>query len=41
VLTDDGDILEALRLRLEKAGYLTATALSAEEGLEEIQGNPA
>jgi DNA-binding response OmpR family regulator len=34
---DDGDILEALRLRLEKAGYLTATALSAEEGLKKFK----
>ena len=34
---DDNDILEALRLRLEKAGYLTATALSAEEGLKRFK----
>jgi DNA-binding response OmpR family regulator len=34
---DDNDILEALRLRLEKAGYLTATALSAEEGLKKFK----
>jgi DNA-binding response OmpR family regulator len=34
---DDSDILEALRLRLEKAGYLTATALSAEEGLKKFK----
>ncbi len=33
---DDGDILEALRLRLNKAGYLTETALSAEEGLKKF-----
>jgi DNA-binding response OmpR family regulator len=31
---DDGDILEALRLRLNKAGYETETALSAEDGLK-------
>jgi DNA-binding response OmpR family regulator len=34
---DDGDILEALRLRLNKAGYLTETALSAEEGLKKFK----
>lgn len=34
---DDGDILEALRLRLNKAGYLTETALSAEEGLKKYK----
>ena len=34
---DDNAILEALRLRLEKAGYLTATALSAEEGLKRFK----
>ena len=34
---DDNDILEALRLRLNKAGYLTETALSAEEGLKKFK----
>ncbi len=31
---DDPDLLEATRLRLEKAGYAVATAVSAEEGLK-------
>jgi len=31
---DDPDLLEATRLRLEKAGYAVATASSAEEGLK-------
>ena len=30
---DDSDLLDATRLRLEKAGYLVDTASSAEEGL--------
>jgi DNA-binding response OmpR family regulator len=34
---DDGDILEALRLRLNKAGYETDTALSAEDGLKKYK----
>lgn len=36
---DDGDVLEALRLRLNKAGYLTETALSAEEGLKKYKAS--
>jgi DNA-binding response OmpR family regulator len=31
---DDADLLEATRLRLEKAGYAVATATSGEEGLK-------
>ena len=34
---DDEDVLEALRLRLSKAGYVTETALSAEEGLKKFK----
>jgi CheY-like chemotaxis protein len=34
---DDPDMLEAMRLRLEKAGYAVATATSGEEGLKKYK----
>lgn len=34
---DDADLLEAVKLRLEHAGYKVNTALTAEEGLRSFQ----
>jgi len=34
---DDADLLEAIKLRLEHAGYTVNTALTAEEGLRSFQ----
>jgi DNA-binding response OmpR family regulator len=39
-IDDDIDLLDAMRLRLEKAGYGVDTALSAEQGLKVFKANP-
>jgi DNA-binding response OmpR family regulator len=38
-IDDDVDLLDAMRLRLEKAGYCVDTATSAEHGLKAFKAN--